>query len=662
MCGVVGFYSMGGVPADSSVLARMMLAQRHRGPDDQGARLFSLRHRSSVATMNPAPLPVPHELEGALGFNRLSILDLSANGHQPMVNRDGSIFVAFNGEIYNAFDYRSELEAAGYAFRSNTDTEVLLYLYESYGLDGMLERLNGMFAMAIVDLREQAMFLVRDRLGIKPLYMWARHGTLLFASEIKSFLPHPEFEPTLDEEGLDEYVAFRGRVGAGTLFRDVRELRPGHYIRVGPVGFEERRYWSLPSPRTTTSRSLDQSATELREGLERSVQRRLISDVQLGCQLSGGVDSSLVNVVAADLVGSQIDAISVILDPPELSEERWMDRVAQAGQIAIHKHQLTPERVAERFSLATWHMDEPLHVPNAIGIFFLAENAKRDVTVLLSGEGADELLGGYQRFYHAAVRHRLLPLLPVIQLLPWAPRKLRRLRDLWGDRDAIDSFIFGPAQVSPALARSLRPSIQYGEMLAARREIFSEELRTSRDFLAACIGYELRTHLVQLLVRQDKMTMAHSVENRVPFLDHEFVELARSLPSSHLVRGRPLLRNASRSTKLVLKRVAAQRFGADFAYRQKMGFEIPLGAYYRESSLRGHIQEELLPGIRTRGILNAGAVDQLWLRVLEGDKEAEQPLWTCIALEEWARLFLDRRGPPGPLPVGVDGPSGEVPA
>ena len=253
MCGIAGFVNLAGAPADISVLRRMTDVQRHRGPDDQGLRLFSLAEGRSVAVL-PGQRPDAAGLEGALGFNRLKILDLSDCGHQPMVNADGSVIIAFNGEIYNAFDYRPELEVAGFRFRSHTDTEVILYLYEKYGLDGMLNRLNGMFAIVIVDLRQGEIHIARDHFGIKPFY-WTQLGSVvLFASEAKSFLSHPDFRARLNVARLDEYLSFRFVAGADSLLEGVNQLPPGSCVRISRAGVTVRRYWQAEdAPRITMS-------------------------------------------------------------------------------------------------------------------------------------------------------------------------------------------------------------------------------------------------------------------------------------------------------------------------------------------------------------------------------------------------------------------------
>jgi len=354
MCGFVGAYSFDGRPADRDALLRMRHLQRHRGPDDEGMRLFSLRTGHSVDEDEPSD--ERSSLEGGVGFNRLSILDTSAAGHQPMCTPDGRVFIVYNGETYNAFDHVADLEARGHRFRSRSDTEVLLYLYREYGIDGMLERMNGMFAFALVDLDAPAIYLVRDRLGIKPLYWYRRDSQLLFASEVKAFLGHPEFRPKVDEAGLDEFLLLTYNAGDAFPLEDVRQLPPGHVLKVTPEGCDLREYWRVPDRTAPASLAFAEAAEELERRLRQSVSRQLLSDVKLGCQLSGGIDSSMVNVLAAEEVGEGIDAVSMIPDDPAWSEERWMDLVTSTAGIRNHKQAVSGTSILAGWKRAvgTW--------------------------------------------------------------------------------------------------------------------------------------------------------------------------------------------------------------------------------------------------------------------------------------------------------------------
>ena len=309
MCGIAGFVNLDGAPADAGVLAAMTDMIRHRGADDRGTLCLSLR----------GGIP-----DTALGCHRLKIVDLSSRGHQPMTSPDGSTALLFNGEIYDAFDYKAELEREGYRFRSATDTEVILALYEREGLERMLERLNGMFAIVIADTRRGAVHLLRDRVGIKPLY-WAQRGaTVLFASEAKAFLAHPAFCAEIDPTEVDELLAFRYIAGEASLLKGVRHVQPGHRLTITPGRVTETRYWSIPDPPEKLRLSREDAVDRLDHLLGRSVQSQLRSDAKVGCQLSGGVDSSLVTVLARSHRSADLNAFSIVFDEPQFSEERWI--------------------------------------------------------------------------------------------------------------------------------------------------------------------------------------------------------------------------------------------------------------------------------------------------------------------------------------------------
>lgn len=587
MCGIAGFVNLDGAPADASVVAAMMRTIRHRGPDDRGQLLLSLRGNDIT--------------DSALGFHRLNILDLSEQGHQPMVNPSGTIVIAFNGEIYNAFDYKPELEAAGFQFRSRTDTEVLLYLYEHYGLAGMLERLNGMFALVIADLRSHEVHLARDHFGIKPLY-WTQVGSsVLFASEAKAFLQHPAFTAEIDEAHVDEQLAFRYVAGDASLLKGVRQLRPGHRLTITPDGVTTTRYWSIPDGVEKARLSREDAVEQLDQVLRRSVAAQLLSDVKVGCQLSGGIDSSLVTVFARAQLGAGMEAFSVVFEDAKFSEDRWIGEAAAAAAAESHRFLFTEAAFTGRLQRASWHLDQPISHPNSLGLWLLAEHARTRVTVLLSGEGADEVFGGYTRFVSA-------------HLPPQAG-------------GAVETFIRS-TQFQPAskLAK-LRPSANLAPAVARRAALFHEG---RGDHLSNCLKYEMQTYLVDLLIRQDKMTMAHGVENRVPFLDRRVVDFARTLPAGHLVGD---------TTKVVVKELARRTFDDAFVFRPKGAFNLPLSQYFRSAAFTELMEDRLLPGIRQRGLVGEPAVRELWRRSLSAPALTEV-FWIPVALELWAQSLV----------------------
>ena len=613
MCGIAGFVNLDGAPADAGVVAAMTRTIRHRGPDDRGRVRLSLRRGEIVADAEATA-------DTGIGFHRLSVIDPSDQGHQPMVNPAGTIVLAFNGAVYNAFDFKPELEAAGFRFRSKTDTEVLLHLYERYGLDGLLGRLNGMFAIVIADLRSREVHIARDHFGIKPLY-WTRAGSsVLFASEAKAFRAHPAFTAAVDEDHLDEHLAFRYVAGEASLLKGVRQLRPGHRLRITPDGVATIRYWSIPDGGEKAPLTRPEAVDQLDELMRRSVGSQLLGDVKVGCQLSGGIDSSLVTVFASAHAGAGMEAFSVVFDDARFSEDRWIGEAAAAAGTESHRFLFSEASFTRPLALASWHMDQPIGHPNSLGIWLLAEQSRHRVTVLLSGEGADEVFGGYTRFCDA---HRL-------------PR---------------EAFIRA-TQFQPAskLAR-LRPGADLTSALARRAAIFDEG---GGDRLSNCLKYDMQTHLVDLLVRQDKMTMAHGLENRVPFLDRRVVDFARGLPAGHLVGDRtatsaaPARRSRGeggmRSTKIVVKELARRTFDEAFVYRSKSGFNLPLSQYFRGKPFTELLEDQLLPGMKQRGLVSEPAVRALWRRSLSAPALTE-PFWIPVALELWAQQFVDGRIP-----------------
>jgi asparagine synthase (glutamine-hydrolysing) len=644
MCGIVGIYNKNGSPVDTRILRRMIDLQRHRGPDDQGVRFFTLNKPANFSMELKEDSFRNVEFEGAVAFNRLSILDTSENGHQPMCNEAGTVFIAFNGEIYNAFEYRPELRAAGFHFRSTTDTEVILYLYERYGFSEMLQRLNGMFAICIVDLNRHEVYLARDRMGIKPLYLHEQKNIFLFSSEVKSFLFHPSFETELDKDRLDEYLVFRYCAGDGFLLKGIKQLEPGHWVRFSPTHQKKKQYWTIPDNDGKPNLPFDTVLSGFEDCLRRGVESQLLSDVKVGCQLSGGIDSSMVNLFATKYGNANMDAFSIIFDDPQLSEESWIDQAATLTGVRSHKYKLNDYLFIQNLEKATWHLDQPLNHPNSLGIFLLAQNARSNVTVFLSGEGADELLGGYPRFFNAALRPKIRPWLPVLKKLPYLGGLCVNKFNTPPSDDK-DWFIAQSAFQRPDQLLMIREEAQISRVVAARRAIFDEG---KGDYLSNCLRYELRTYLVDLLVRQDKMTMAHSMENRVPFLDNDLITFVRGLSPEHIIQATPrLIGGATRNTKLLLKRLGLNYFPSHFVYRPKMGFGVPLKTYLHHHQFKSVMEDLVLPGIRKRGIMKGKVVESWWRDSLNGNDDVIDSIWICAAFEIWAQQFLERNRLPG---------------
>lgn len=630
MCGLTGFHLRGGgMTSDAVIIQSMSQTQTHRGPDDAGhaaidsrsGRIESLEGDGAPSFRNLADL--------FFGFRRLSILDLSLNGHQPMASPDGQVLLMLNGEIYNAFDFVPELESKGYRFRGKSDTEVVLNLYREYGLERMLSRLNGMFSIAIHDSRLGRLFLARDRFGIKPLYILENDRFFAFSSELKSFGHLPGFRFSLDENGLSEFVLFRHNRDR-TLLEDVRQLPPGTVLSYDPSTGNSR---SITYEIKTSAHTID-GPEQLATCLERAVKTQLISDVPLGCQLSGGVDSSLVTHFAARQAGAEMNTVSIVFADQRFSEETHIKHVEQTLGVRGHRFQLSPEYYIQRLDAATWHLEQPISHPNTIGVMLLSERAREFVTVLLSGEGADELLAGYSRFFGL--------------LHPWGRSLLVRLRgargsrlqELMAYRDPAWRAVTATRISLASIARRVYPDLDESAAIEPRLDVYRA---TTGSPLERQRRYELATYLPDLLLRQDKMSMAASIENRVPYLDNPLVDAASTIDPGQLIGRGP----DGRHGKLILKKICEKVFGRDFTYRKKQGFGIPLRQFMARASFQNELHGRILPGIEKRGVF---AVELL--RRTAGNIDAAEwtdieLLWTMVAFESWAQQFLDASFQPG---------------
>ena len=635
MCGITGYINLNNKPLRSSQTIREMLrVQKHRGPDDSGIRAFSLKNSTSLElTVNEA-VQIDGDHEAVLGFNRLSILDLSMNGHQPMASPDEKVLLTLNGEIYNAFDYKKELTDEGYRFKSTTDTEIVLALYLKYGFQGMINRLNGMFAIAIVDLREGKLHIARDRFGIKPMYYISNSEILAFSSELKSFNYLDNFRFQLEEKQLNEYLIFRNNL-EGTLFKGIHSLEPGHYLTfTHSAGLSKHRYFDVNqyTRETVNDMNFESLEKQLGNGLGKSVKSQLMSDVKLGCQLSGGIDSSLVTWFAKQNSNKgQFESVSIVFDDPRYSEEKYIDRVAEQLKINAHKFQLESSYYLQHIEKATWHFEAPINHPNTIGIYLLSQRAKEHVTVLLSGEGADEVFGGYSRFYDVNYPFLNRRLLSEIKNSKANPLKIIKYFN------AKHRAIMATAYMQPGIALQLYHDIDLQDAMHSRKLLF-ESLKGS--LFDRQVKYEMQTYLPDLLIRQDKMSMAHSIENRVPFLDNEVVENSFNIPEKYLLQ--PKSPEGMNTEKYLLKKLTALIFGNDFAFRDKMGFGIPLKQFFADRRFNEYLLDDILPGIRERGIFNSIKINQ-WLSDMSAITYHElEALWIAITFEIWAKTYLDQ--------------------
>ncbi len=629
MCGIAGYLLTNKISEKTSnIILDMLALQQHRGPDDTG--VLGIQMDIGVMEELPAQIQAPFTTKPNLvfGFNRLSILDLSPSGHQPMLHSDSGVVIMMNGEVFNAFDFKEDLIRKGFVFKGSSDTEVVLYLYVAFGLEGLLERINGMFALAIYDGRNKELYLVRDRMGIKPLYVLLQEHRIAFASEMKSFKALPGFNFELEPEHLSEFLLYRNTINA-TLFKNIVNITPGTYWKIQKDGsIQQIEYYNLHQE--CTSPIKNNIATVLESALKNAVKRHMISDVKLGCQLSGGVDSSMVTAIAAqEVINGSLETFSIVFSDQRFSEKKYIDQVA--NQIHLKSHQITMD-AQSYFNLieeATWHFEQPLNHPNTVGIKLLSKEAKKHVTVLLSGEGADECLAGYDRF---------IPIFDTFWSLKTIKTLLRNKRDFVKYLKLLcnpnERYLLLTSFGSIATASALYPNFSLGQAIRRRKDIWQS---ITDDIQRKKRKYELITYLPDLLMRQDKMSMAHSIENRVPFLDNEVISAAMNINDQYLIKKH----QGKWETKWILKELCAGIFGNLFAYRDKMGFGIPLKAFFLSEEFRSKWDNDYLPCIEKRGIFKTNQL-KTWMKDpshLRSDQL--DAIWLMVGFEIWANQYLD---------------------
>lgn len=627
MCGIAGIIEFNPSGRAQGVrLKRMRDAIRHRGPDDNGMIMTG---------------------RAALAHCRLSIIDL-VSGQQPMANADRSIWITFNGEIYNYRLLRTELARRGCRFVTKSDTEVILRAYEVFG-DECVKYLRGMFAFAIWDERQQKLFLARDRIGIKPLYYAITDDEILFGSEIKAILAADGIEPVFNRKILPEYLATRFVAGDQTFFKGIHKLLPGHIFTWTPAqGIRLSRYWQLPEAIRETDLSHEQLAREVRARLEEAVRSHLVSDVPLGLFLSGGIDSSALAAIMAPMMDGPLLTFSVAFAEPGYNEFRFARLAAQAVGAEHRELLLAPEAFFATLPRMIWHEDEPIAFPSSVSLNMVSRLAANHVKVVLTGEGADELFLGYNRYrvtawntrlgnlYQAAVPGRLANSMP--RLIERLPGSLRRYlsRSFLGQPAGIRSLFYENFAVFPrALQRRL--------FAATRRagDPYAESLHFYQQapggLLERMCYADLQTYLVELLMKQDQMSMAASIESRVPFLDHEFVEFAAAIPGRYKLRGL--------QTKAVLRRAVKDLVPREILTRGKMGFPVPLRGWFRGTFSSLLDQWVLTPRALDRGLFDAEYVRQLVAEHRQGIRDHSDRLWMLVNLELWQRIFIEGERP-----------------
>jgi asparagine synthase (glutamine-hydrolysing) len=635
MCGIAGLVAVDRLDADAPRRARRMRdVIAHRGPDEAGLHCDD---------------------RAALGHRRLSIVDLST-GQQPLSNEDGSVWIVYNGEIYNHADIRRELEAHGHRYRTKSDTETIVHAYEQWG-DDCVSRFRGMFAFALWDAAKRRLLLVRDRLGIKPLY-WARAGdTLLFGSEIKALLASDLIQPEPNTAALPEVLSTRYVSGPETMFRGVHKLLPGHLLVFERGETRIRQYWDLPArsaaDRQPSAGSRDVIA-EFRDLLEESVRLRLMSDVPLGMFLSGGIDSSAIAALMARMIDRPLQTFSVAFKDRAYNELEYAREVARAIGADGHEIVIDDGDFFGALPRLVWHEDEPIAHPSSVPLYFVSALARQHVTVVLTGEGSDELLAGYGKYPRVSwnwragtIYERVVPepLRASIAagVLPKLPARLRRYAqrsflamDRTPESMCFDNFAsIRLADQRDLLAADLRLTVTRARAYGASMSYFQKPDGGS-TLLDRLLYADIKTYLVELLMKQDQMSMAASIESRVPFLDHKLVEFAARLPDRWKLSGW--------TTKRVLRESMKGLLPESILNRPKMGFPVPFSSWTR-GAWNSVARDVLLDRrARERGIVDAGAVDRLLTAHAEGRTDGGDRLWSLLNLELWHRTFIDKEG------------------
>ena len=629
MCGICGIlYTDATQIVDRDVLAGMNRQIAHRGPDDEG--FF---------------------VEGNMGLamRRLSIIDVKT-GHQPIANEGENLWIVFNGEIYNHAELRAQLEAQGHRYRTRADTETIIHLYEQYGRD-CVKYLRGMFAFAIWDRNKKTLFAARDRLGIKPFYYRYDGKTLLFGSEIKAILAYPGVLPELNVGVLSEYLAFGYLAGPQTMFAGINKLPPAHTLEINTAGkLNLQSYWDLTVPTDQEDQSRDFYVKSYREMLESCVSSHLMSDVPLGVFLSGGLDSSAVAALTTKIRREPIETFAVGYGEEKFSELRYARQVAQHIRSQHHEVRLSRGEFFSALPHLVWHEDEPIVWPSSVSLYFVAKLARERVTVVLTGEGSDETLGGYTRYAWTLANSRMdsvyRSLTPSVfrqrirgaigsGLLPAGLR--RKLEHTFAGRDGESWSSFYFDNFYSAFSASEQEQLLTPDAREQSGKAYTDTMaywdKSSGDLLHRLLFTDIHTYLVELLMKQDQMSMAASIESRVPFLDHALVEFTARIPARYSITGL--------SGKQILKSAVEDLLPPSIVHRPKMGFPTPW-AYWLAGPQLEEIETMLLePRTLERGLLEHNAVQQLFAEHRGGHRDNGDRIWRLLNLEIWQRVFVD---------------------
>ena len=622
MCGISGFMYFDGAPIQQNIIRAMSDIQQHRGPDESGVYIGR---------------------GAALGHRRLSIIDLSS-GQQPLSNEDGTVWISFNGEIYNYMDLRKDLTSS-HRFATRSDTETIVHLYESRPTT-FISELRGMFAFALWDESNRTMILARDRVGKKPLYYYLDHEKLVFGSEIKSILEHPNLNLEVDDFAVSDYLSLGYIPAPRSIYRSIQKVRPGHYLRVQSGKVQEVQYWDL-SFQSSATRSEDEWRERLLDEVKTAVRIRLMSEVPLGGFLSGGIDSSAVVATMSDLLNQPVKTATIGFEEESFDESKFARHVSDHLRTEHHERLVTAQKI-DTIEKLSWHYDEPFADSSALPTYFVSRVAREKVTVALSGDGGDENFAGYSRYFMDQQENRMRRFLPLAMrkvvfgplgaLYPkmdWAPRFVRA-------KSTFQSLACDPLEGYFESVSTFRkyekPSILSSDLqhrLAGydSRDLFRDYYRSADtdDPLSRILYVDVKTYLTDdILTKVDRASMANSLEVRCPLLDHKLMELAASMPSNLKLRGR--------TSKYIFKKAMEKYLPNDIIYRDKMGFAIPLAKWFRNGMhdfARAHIVERHDP------YLSSSFVRKIWDQHQSGYRDRSTQLWNVLMFRLWFSKHSD---------------------
>lgn len=620
MCGITGFYNLNGKPVDKGLILLMTEKVKHRGPDDSGVYFGQ---------------------NIALGQTRLSIIDLSKDGHQPMCDISENYWIVFNGEIYNFKEIRKELEFLGHNFKSKTDTEVILNSYKQWK-EKCLDKFDGMFAFAIYDKVKKEIFVARDRMGEKPLYYYFDNEKFIFASEIKAILEDKEIKREINNQGLVNYFTFGHSVAPDTIYKGIKKLLPGHYIIFKTNKIEIKRYWDISFSSQKQDLGEKFYYENTKKILEESVKERLISDVPLGVFLSGGIDSSLVVSMMAKNNIKPLKTFSVGFDMPGKEFNELKDAKIVANYFGTEHHELLLKEsdLINTLNKIVYHFDEPFGDAASFPVFCMSQFAKKYVSVVLTGEGGDEIFGGYRRYVMEKNKHKFLFLNHIfknkflndsIGEIPGL-RRFKKMVNAFSVKDDLLRYTKWISFFSPdVLDKLLKDEIKNDPLLSYRDQL---SLFKNDNWTSAVMGLDQKILLPDgYLEKVDKMTMSFGLESRAPFLDHKIVEFANSIPVKYKINGF--------DTKSILRKIAREYLPNEICKKPKHGFAVPTNNWLR-FGLEGYLKEVIFDQrTRQRGYFNYDYIEKIYKLYQGKNQPLDSQMWLLLNFELWYRQFID---------------------